>query len=385
MYSLFIIIDKIIFVILAITVSYLLLFALFSLKRSRIPSYTSTKNAKFLILIPAYKEDRVIMDSVNSILAQDYPKDKMDLVVISDKMSPETNALLSKLMLKLLVIDLKKSSKGYAMNYAMNNIEVTNYNLVVVLDADNVVESNFLSNLNNSFNRGSMAIQAHRVAKNSNSDMALLDAISEEINNSIFRKGHVNMGLSSALIGSGMAIEYKWFRANSAKLLSAGEDKELEILLLNDNIYIDYLDHVLVYDHKIEKERAFYNQRRRWLAAQFWSLYVGFKHIPKAILSLNIDYIDKIFQWTLLPRVVVIGLISIMAVITTFFSWELSLKWWLILLLLLFAFAAAVPNYLITKQSTKAIKRLPLLFILMVLNMFRLRGVSKNFIHTKKG
>ncbi|MFA5642034.1 MAG: glycosyltransferase family 2 protein [Bacteroidales bacterium] len=385
MYSLFIVIDKIIFVIMAVTVCYLLLFSLFSLKKGGISSFISTKKARFLILIPAYKEDSVIMDSVNSVLAQDYPKEKMDIVVISDKMSDDTNSKLSELSLKLFAIDPKKSSKGYAMNYAMENINDANYNLVVVLDADNVVDKDFLSNLNNAFNRGSLAIQAHRVAKNINSEVALLDAISEEINNSIFRRGHVNMGLSSALIGSGMAIEYKWFRANSGKLVSAGEDKELEILLLKDHIYIDYLDHVLVYDHKIEKEGAFYNQRRRWLAAQLWSLSVGLKHIPKALLRGNFDYVDKIFQWILLPRIVVVGLISIMSVVTLFVAIELSIKWWIILLLLLFAFAAATPDYLITKKTSKAIKRLPLLFILMVFNMFRLKGASKNFIHTKKG
>lgn len=385
MSSLLIFLDKIIFIILAVTVSYLLLFSLFSLSVRRHNFFVKSKKARFVILIPAYKEDNVIFDSVNSILAQDYPLDKMDLVVISDKMSKKTNLALSKLSLKLLIIDPEKSSKGYALNYAMDNIEELEYNLVVVLDADNVVDNDFLSNLNNAFNRGSEAIQAHRVAKNINTDVAILDAISEEINNSIFRKGHVNMGLSSALIGSGMAIEFNWFRNNSSKLISAGEDKELEIMLLKDNIYIDYLDDVLVYDHKIEKEGAFYNQRRRWLAAQFWSLYVAFKHIPKAIFSLNIDYIDKVIQWSMLPRIIVIGVILIMTAVTTIFSWELCIKWWIILLLLLFAFALAIPDYLVNKQSIKAIKRLPILFVLMVLNMFRLKGASKNFIHTKKG
>lgn len=385
MYSAFTILDSIVFFIMAITVSYLLIFSISSLTKRDIKQFSSSKKIKFIILIPAYKEDRVIMDSVNSILDQDYPLDKMDIVVISDKMQKETNDALSKLSLTLLEINPEKSSKGYAMNYAMSNIEDANYNMVVILDADNVVDPDFLSNLNNAHYSGSRAIQAHRVAKNLNSDMAILDAISEEINNSIFRKGHVNLGLSSALIGSGMAIDYKWFRANSGKLISAGEDKELEIMLLKDRIYIEYLEDVLVYDQKIEKERAFYNQRRRWLAAQFWSLFVGIKYLPRAIIEINIDFIDKIFQWMMLPRIMVIGITTIMIVVTTIFHWQFSIKWWGVLFLLLFSFAVAIPNYLITKQSTKAIKKIPILFLLMVLNMFRLRGASKDFIHTKKG
>lgn len=385
MYSAFIVIEKLLFIIMAITVGYLLLFSLFSIKKRDVSPFISSKKVKFLILIPAYKEDKVIMDSVESILNQDYPLDKMELVVISDKMQKKTNTALSKLSLTLLEINPEKSSKGFALNYAMGNIVDTKYDMVVVLDADNVVDSNFLSNLNESHSLGSRAIQAHRVAKNINSHMAVLDAVSEEINNSIYRKGHVNMGLSSALIGSGMAIDYKWFKAHSGKLISAGEDKELELMLLKDNIYIDYLDHVLVYDQKVEKESVFYNQRRRWLAAQFWSLFLGVKYLPKAFLSFNIDYIDKIFQWMLLPRIMVVGIIFMMALFTTIFSWALSIKWWILLLLLLFSFAVATPNYLVTKQNSKAIKRIPILFLLMLLNMFRLRGASKNFIHTKKG
>lgn len=382
--SLLIFIDKFVFVILSVTVGYLLFFSLFSLKKRGVNSIISTKKAKVILLIPAYKEDGIILDSVNSVLSQKYPKDKMDVVVISDKMSEQTNAQLSKLQIKLLIIDPEKSSKGYAMNYAIENVDERDYNLVVVLDADNVVDNNFLSNLNKAFNRGSLAIQAHRVAKNINSDMAVLDAISEEINNSIFRKGHLNAGLSSALIGSGMAIEYNWFRTNCGKLISAGEDKELEIMLLRDHIFIDYLDDVLVYDHKIEKEGAFYNQRRRWLAAQFWSLYAGLRHIPQAILRGNIDYIDKVFQWAMLPRIIIIGLTLIMTAVTSIFSWELCLKWWILLFFLFLTFALAIPDYLVTKQSAKAIKRLPVIFILMVFNFFRLRGAAKNFIHTQK-
>jgi len=74
-----------------------------------------------------------------------------------------------------------------------------------------------------------------------------------------------------------------------------------------------------------------------------------------------------------------------MAGITTLLRWDLSVKWWIILLALSFAFAMAVPDYLVTKQNSKAIKRLPLLFVLMILNFFRLKGASTKFIHTNKG
>jgi cellulose synthase/poly-beta-1,6-N-acetylglucosamine synthase-like glycosyltransferase len=377
--------DGIIFLYMAFTVLYISFFAFLSLWGSRKKYPESQKRYRFLVLIPAYREDKVIMDSVNSVLAQDYPKEKLDLVVISDKMEESTNHELSLLPITLLQPDFKESSKAVALNFAMNNLPKEKYDIVVILDADNVVENNFICELNDAYHSGSQAMQAHRVSKNLNTDMAILDAVSEEINNSVFRKGHVNLGISSALIGSGMAFDFKWFKENVTKLETAGEDKELEILLIREGVYIDYLDNVKVYDEKTQKESVFYNQRRRWLSAQFTSLFMGLKNLPGALFSFNLDYIDKIIQWMLLPRVLTLGIITIASVGLLFLNWIMAIKWWFILMLLIFAFAMAIPDYLVNKRTIKTLKRIPFLFILMFFNLFRLKGASKKFIHTHKG
>lgn len=101
------------------------------------------------------------------------------------------------------------------------------------------------------------AIQAHRTAKNRNTDIAVLDGLSEEVNNSIFRRGHVRLGISSALIGSGMIFNYQWFHDNVKHLVTTGEDKELEVLLLKQRIFIEFLDEVYVYDEKTQGEKGF--------------------------------------------------------------------------------------------------------------------------------
>lgn len=68
--------------------------------------------------------------------------------------------------------------------------------------------------------------------------MAYLDAISEEINNSIFRLGHVNLGMSAALIGSGMAFEYSLFyKAMMSNTSVGGFDRVLEMKLLYHRIF----------------------------------------------------------------------------------------------------------------------------------------------------
>jgi hypothetical protein len=74
------------------------------------------------------------------------------------------------------------------------------------------MDTYFLERIAQDFDKGYTVIQGHRVAKNTNTSVAVLDAISEEINNHIFRKGHCAAGVSSALIGSAMALEYTFLR-----------------------------------------------------------------------------------------------------------------------------------------------------------------------------
>ena len=100
------------------------------------------------------------------------------------------------------------------------------YDIAVVMDADNVTVPGFLSEVNRAYSAGVKSMQAHRVGKNLNTDIALLDGVSEEINNGFFRKGHNVLGLSAGLAGSGMAFQYSWYYEAVDQLRTAGEDKD---------------------------------------------------------------------------------------------------------------------------------------------------------------
>ncbi len=225
--KIFYLFDQILFVLMALTVFYLFVFSLYSMWNKKENRQIKKLKNRFVVLIPAYKEDSVIMESVNSVLNQDYHKNLLDIVVISDKMSEQTNDRLSKSPIKLLKINPETSSKAFAMRCAIDTLPETHYDIVVILDADNTVKEDFISRVNDLFNSGVRALQAHRMAKDTGNDMSVLDAISEEINNSIFRRGYF-----TALFGSdriGMAFEFKWFRNNVNNLETSGEDKELEL------------------------------------------------------------------------------------------------------------------------------------------------------------
>lgn len=382
--SFFIYLDLIIFILFSFSVGYVLIYALASLKSRNIKYPNSEKLYKILVLFPAYKEDIVIINSIESFLKQDYPSTYFDIVVISDNMKKETNETLNSLSIKVLEINFENSSKAKALKYAINNIEDNVYDIVVIMDADNTTDNDYLKQICNAFDSGIMAIQTHRVAKNLNTDIAILDAVSEEINNSIFRRGHVNLGVSSALIGSGMAFCFKWFKENIHKVVSFVEERELEILLLRQKLFIEYLEEVKVYDEKTQTMPIFYKQRKRWLASQFIVLKMVIKELPEALFSLNISYADKIVQWMLLPRVILLGLIGFISFAISIINITSSVKWWILLFVLIFSLALSIPHYLINKKLFFAIKKVPLIFAMMVFGIFKIKSASKGFIHTEK-
>ena len=336
---------------------------------------------KYLILYPAYNEDRVIVHSVRTFISQYYPYHSFHVAVISDHMQPETNEQLAQLPITLLQPVFEKSSKAKAMQYAMDQIK-ENYDYVVILDADNVVNADFLDQLNEVCAKGYKAIQCHRCAKNSNNDIAVLDGVSEEINNTIFRKAHNRIGLSSALIGSGMCFDFKWFKENVYKLTTAGEDRELEALLLRQGVYIHYEADIPVFDEKVSNKDNFQKQRLRWMTAQIQSLLNLLPYIPRAILTGNIDYIDKTIQQALIPRSMLIVLAFMFALLVTLLSWRWGIKWWLLFLFICLSLYVSTPKKLRSHSVFGKIVALPKLVWKMVLNILKIDHKNTDFIHT---
>ncbi|WP_321480096.1 glycosyltransferase family 2 protein [uncultured Bacteroides sp.] len=377
--------EMIIFWLMAMSVIYLFVFTLASKFYSKQERQQINKLNKFAVLFPAYREDKVIIQSIYSFLKQDYPSDKYEIIVISDQMKDSTNEELSLFPIRLLIADYKESSKAKAMKLAIEATLHEQYDMIIIMDADNITTPDFLHEINQARNKGLKAIQAHRVAKNSDTNIAILDAISEEINNSIFRKGHVTLGFSSALIGSGMALDATWFRNNVKLLQTTGEDKELEILLLKDNIYIEYLNHLLVFDEKIQKKESLKNQRQRWVTAQFESLTSALPYFPKALFTGNFDYCDKIIQWMLPPRIVLVFILFVFGCLTSFIRLEASFKWWMLFAALIFTLILAIPRQHFNKKTLKAITQIPSLTFIMLSNIMKSKTVDKKFIHTDHG
>jgi cellulose synthase/poly-beta-1,6-N-acetylglucosamine synthase-like glycosyltransferase len=383
------IIDLVLWGIMAVSVVYVLLFALASLlpDRKRPVSKEGNDNKKrtFLVLFPAYKEDAVIVDSVSAFLRQDYPSGLFHVAVISDHMQSNTNELLEAMPITLLTPSFVKSSKARALQYAIEQTKAFKADYVVILDADNTVQPDFLTLINHECSLGHKAIQCHRTAKNLNNDIAVLDGLSEEINNSIFRQGHNRIGLSSALIGSGMCFSYDWFSSHVTLLDSAVEDRELEAFLMKERIHVHYAKHIYVQDEKVSSHDNFQRQRLRWMTGQVQALVHMMPYVPRAIVTGNVNYLDKTLQQALIPRSILLVLIPFFGVVTLIAARAWTLKWWILMAALCVALIAAIPHSMRTSAILGKARKLPRMAWHMLRNLFRINPRNKEFLHTTHG
>lgn len=377
-------------ILLGLSTAYIFIFALAGLfyKQSHYASHPVLR--KIAVLIPGYKEDSVIVEVAEEALKQDYPTEQYDVVIIADSFQPDTLEALKKLPIKVIEVRFDKSTKSKALNKAMAELDTT-YDLAVVLDADNVMATDFLTKVNAAFEEDFMAVQGHRTAKNVDTSLAVLDAASEEINNHIFRKGHRVLGLSSAIIGSGMAFRYGFFKNMMAGVTAIGGfDKEIELHMLKNGYTIEYLDDALVYDEKVQKAEVFSNQRRRWLSAQFHYFTKDFLSALIALITKgNVDYFDKALQFIQPPRVLLLGadfllaFVFIILNVSTNSSALLSMGWLALAGACTMTFAFSVPASFWNKSTLKAMSTLPKGMLLMLGSLLKIKGANKQFIHTQ--
>ena len=334
------------------------------------------------VLIPAYKEDAVIVDVAIKTLKQNY-KGSFKVIVIADSLKLETLIDLYILPIKIIEVTFKKSTKAKALNYAMLELG-DDYDLAMILDADNVMAEDVLSIMASKFSQGHQAIQGHRCAKNHNTKFALLDGISEEINNNIYCKGPATLNLSSRLVGSGMAFDYALFKRLMETIDAVGGfDKELELKIIKEGITIQYLESAMIFDERVSQSEVFEKQRTRWISAQY---HYMFKTMPNACLELlngKFDYFYKAYQLTLPPRLLLPGVLFIFSILFYFIEQHFFATTWGILFVLnVVAYTISIPTKYWTKELWKGALALPLAFLITLKAMLKLGGANKKFIHT---
>ena len=374
------------FIYIALSAFYFLFFAVASVFPYNILKENLYTQHKFAVLIPGFKEDKVILEVIDESLKQNYPSDKYDIIVIADSFEKATLEKIRLKPVKLIEVSFDISTKSKALNKALEQLSDNEYELAVVLDADNIMEPDYLDKINRSFMENQIAVQGHRVAKNNNTAFSVLDAISEEINNNVFRKGHRNVGLSSALIGSAMAFRFAFFKEIMKEVNAIGGfDKQLELKIIKNRNKIDYHPSAYVFDEKVQNSQAFSNQRKRWVSAQLYYLRKDFLISFWHFLSKgNLDYFNKAFQFVQPPRILMLGLLMIINVLSLIFNPPMfQILWASALVFSLSGFFAATPRRFYTLKTLKALSKLPVGFFLMFKSVLFHREAKTHFIHTE--
>jgi cellulose synthase/poly-beta-1,6-N-acetylglucosamine synthase-like glycosyltransferase len=385
------IISWAVFIYFAANTLYLFVMALFGrLTRGRKYIIQNEKH-RIAVLIPSFREDQIIVDTAFQIREHDYPRSRFTVTVIADKLKPETMQKLMQIPVNVLEVNLGMKSRS--LHAALESPGIRDSEIVMILDADNIMAPGCLEKVNAAFHAGVRAMQCHRMAKNKNSEVALLDAMSEEINTNLFRRGPAFAGLSATPNGSGMAFDTTLIRDifSSREILeNPGEDREIDMQLIQRKIKMEFLDDAFIYDEKVATAGVFEKQRIRWLEAQVNHVRRFFDDDMKTAQK-TIFFVNKFFQNLLLPRVltlVVFSIIITLLLIQHYFQLPLIrpsfVVWASMMGLYLLTLLISIPRIFYSTKTLWAMSRLPLLMYAMMRAVVQMKKKRREFIHTPK-
>jgi len=379
------------FIYLAISIAWLLVIALAG-RLGKLPTYNANPVKKRIaVIIPSYKEDAIIVDTARRAYAHNYPPDKFSVLVVADKLQPATVEALRRIPVDVLEVDANMKSRS--VNAALHHLDESSFDIAVILDADNIMGTDCLEKINDAFIQGCRAIQCHRTAKNQETPVALLDAISEEININLFRRGAVVMGISAAPVGSGMAFDFRLLKQIFSVehiLSNPGEDREIDMQLMKQKVFMHFINDAWVYDEKVANAGVFEKQRVRWLEAQVNHIRrfsdQDMKDAPRTK-----EYRIKYWQNFLLPRLLFIMVLSVLFLLILagwIFRYNILFpdpRYWIaIMILYALALIVSVPRRFYSTATLKAVIQVPVLMLSMLKAILKIKTNRKEFLHTPK-
>lgn len=226
---------------------------------------------RFAALISARNEEAVIATLVDSIHHQDYPQDMIDIYVIADNCDDNTAKAAEKAGAIVYVRnDMKKVGKGYALDYAFGKITEERgkdyYDGYFVFDADNILDTNYISAMNRSFSDGHRIITSYRNSTNYGTNWITAGYALWYIRESKF------LNHSRMLLNSGCAISGTGFLVSKDVINNIGgwkyflltEDIEFSIANAMEGEKIAFCPDAILYDEQPCTFKQSWTQRLRW-------------------------------------------------------------------------------------------------------------------------
>ena len=262
----------------AIWVLPILAFMMFSFPQIR-PNPITAPKRRFICMVPAFNEERVIGNPVRSLVAQDYPKDLYEIWVIFDG-SDGTAELAASLGANILITPTHGYGKHRALEYAFRKLlREDDDRYVAVFDADNVVSVNYLQAMNNAIEaRGFRCMQAFHDVLNGPANWITKALWCTCVSASrIYLTGRMRTLANALICGTGWCCEATLLHKYWARTRTQTEDIELNgILALESGVHVGYVPEAHIYDEKPLNIWVAIRQRMRWMCGHSRVAYYHF-------------------------------------------------------------------------------------------------------------
>ena len=220
------------------------------------------KNHRFMAIIPAHNEENVVENLIKSLKKQDYPKELYDIYVIADNCTDKT-AQIAKNAGAIVYerFDSMHKTKGAALNWflAQKIEEDAPYDAFCIFDADNVVDINFIKNMNKKLCQGETVVQGYRDIKNPTDSWVTAGY-------AIFywTMNRYNIGLSPLINGTGFMVRFDQIKPEGWNTKTLTEDIEFSLKQIIKGKKLGWARDAIVYDEQPVDFKQSWSQRSRW-------------------------------------------------------------------------------------------------------------------------
>ncbi len=279
---------------------------------------------RFAVVIAAHNEELVIAHIIDSLLEQNYPRELFDIFVIADNCTDNTAAVAKKHgALVYERHDTESTGKGHALEWMFRKIYdmEDKYNVICVFDADNLVSSNFLYEMNKQLCKGHKVVQGYIDSKNPfDSWITCSYSIAFWLSNRTFQLPRYYIGLSCGLCGTGFCVDISVLKKIGWGATCLTEDLEFTMKLALNGKKVAWAHDAVVYDEKPITLKQSWHQRKRWMQghADCASKYLG-PLIKKAFRQCDLTAFDCAIYLFQPIRFIFMGLMSVMLWIQSFY------------------------------------------------------------------
>ena len=255
------------------------------------------KEHKFMALIPAHNEEKVVANLIESLKKQNYPKDKLDIYVIADNCTDNTAEVARKAgAIVYERTDPDHKTKGYAMQWFFNKKieEKAEYDAVCVFDADNIVDSEFIINMNKKLCQGEEVVQGYRDIKNPADTWVTAGyALFYWTMHRFYHLARYNIGLSPLLNGTGFMVKYNLIKEEGWNTKTLTEDIEFSLINIANGRALGWATDAKVYDEQPLGFKQSWTQRTRWSVGHIQCFKYYVKDLAKSVVRnkkvMNVD------------------------------------------------------------------------------------------------